>query len=480
MSGRILLTISASLLVTVTTPLTAGAFDVFRTEGGIPPTAGGSIVPSPAFCQFGTPGNPLQLHEAVERALCDNPKTRQAWADVKAQAAAVGVARAAYLPNITGNWQGVRDDSVTDVENHPNLSSASLSTIRTESVSLTWTLYDFGARSAALANAVALLEGARATQDATLQTTFIDVTKDYYAAQAASGALTAARDVERMANDSLMAAQVRVEKGMAPISDALQAQTAHEQAEINVIKSEGTLQTALGTLANDMDLLPNSPIVLPAVDTGTQPDEAFSDSIDDLIELTRRTHPSVLAAQSKLDAAESKVAQTRAEGLPTFSLVSKYSRNNQPASLGLGITEFPATGREWYVGFQLSIPFFEGFGRIYQVRQAEAQVELQRETVNEARQQAALDVWTAYQALRTSMDTLKKDAALLDIAQRSFFVSQRRYKGGVGNILELLSAQTTLANAEQQRIQGLTDWRAARLHLAGSLGRLGFDDLSEH
>ena len=112
-------------------------------------------------CQFGAPGNPLLLTEAIERALCGSPKTREAWADVKLQAAGVGVARSAYLPTITGNGQMVRQNSITDVTGHPTLSSATLGNINTESVSLNWTLYDFGARAAALRNASALLAGCR-------------------------------------------------------------------------------------------------------------------------------------------------------------------------------------------------------------------------------------------------------------------------------------------------------------------------------
>ncbi|EEF26460.1 Protein cyaE precursor, putative, partial [Ricinus communis] len=327
----------AGVLASVVIATPVMAFDVLRTTGDISQTAGGRIMPPPVSCQFESLGSPLQLQEAVERALCNHPKTREAWADVKAQAAAVGVARAAWLPTVTGNWQGVKDDSVTDVTGHPELGSATRATIRSASVSLNWTLYDFGARNAALANANALLAAARATQDATLQTVFINVSKDFYAAQAAAGALTTANDVERMTGESKRAAQIRVDEGIAPITDALAAQTAHEQAAIAVVKARGDLATALGTLANDMNLPPNVPIAMPPVDAGVQPDAAFGESIDDLITSVRQSHPSVAAAQAQVDAAVAKSAQTRAEGWPTFSLVSKYSRNNQPASLGLGI-----------------------------------------------------------------------------------------------------------------------------------------------
>ncbi|SIO72647.1 outer membrane protein [Burkholderia sp. GAS332] len=453
------------------------AFDPLRTAGGISATPAGVIVPDAAGCDFGPPARPLPLGEAVERALCSNPKTREAWVDVKAQAAGVGVARAAYLPTISGNGQIVRDNSVTDVTGHPNLSSSTLATVRSESVSLNWTLYDFGARGAALRNASALLAAAQSTQTATLQSLFVLVAKDYYAAQAAAGALAAATDVERMANDSAKAALARVDRGIAPISDALQSQTAYAQAVLNRIKAQGTWRASEGTLASDLDLSPDMPLELPTVTDGVQPDAAFAQSVGELIDEARHAHPAVMAAQAQVDAAAAKVDQTRAEGLPNLSLVSKYSRNNQPATLGLGIPEFPATGREWYVGVQLTIPFFEGFSRTYQVRQTQAQLEKQQDALDDARQQVGLEVWNSYQAVQTSTDTVKDSEALMDIANRSFTAARHRYQAGVGNILELLNAQTALANAQQQRVQALADWRAARLRLAGSLGRLGPADM---
>jgi outer membrane protein len=185
-----------------------------------------------------------------------------------------------------------------------------------------------------------------------------------------------------------------------------------------------------------------------------------------------------MAAQAQLDAAVAKVTQTRAAGLPSLSLVAKYSENNNPTTLQLGFPQLPTTGHEWYVGFQLTIPIFSGFGQTYQIHRAEAQVELQRDTLDEAQQQVGLGVWTSYQALQTTTHNLGNSATLLDLAQRSYTAAQRRYQVGVGNILDLLNAQSSLANAKRRRIAALTDWRTARLQLAAKLGKLGMWDVA--
>lgn len=461
------------------------ALDVFRTGNDVSETPAAGFVSANAGnagnagspCVFGAPGQPLRLDEAVNRALCNNPRTREAWGDVKLQAAGVGAAKAAYLPNVSATWQEVRDDSVTDVSGYPRLSSANRSTVHSGSVSLNWVLYDFGGRRAALRNAQELLAAARANQDATLQATFSSVATDYYSAQAATGQLAAAQETERIAHDSYAAASARVNHGVAAISDQLQAQTSYAQATFNRAKAAGNLQTALGTLAADMGLSPIQSITLPAVEDGVVPDSDFTEAVAEMIADAERMHPSVAAAKATLEAAVAREQQTLSQGLPNVSFVAKYSQNNQPASLGLGEPQFPATGHDWYVGVQVQIPLFEGFGRTYQVRQAHAQVEVQQYRLDEARQQVGLDVWKSYQALQTGIENVGNGIVLLQIAQRSFDAAKHRYVAGVGNVLELLNAQSSLSDAHRRRIQALTDWRAARLDLAAKMGRLALNDL---
>lgn len=470
-SSRVAVAVLSALLLCAAPA--AWCFDVFRTEAEVPTLPSASMLGSGHACAFGPLGQPVSLQEAIERALCNNPKTHEAWASVKLQAAGVGVAKGRYLPTLSGSWQDVRDHSATDVDGQPQLSSAQAAMQRSESLSLSWVLYDFGGRGAALDNAVALLTAAQANQQAILQAVFVNVAKDYYAAQAASGSLVAAQEVEQTANDSFKAATQRVAKGAAPISDQLQAQTSYAQAIFNRAKASGDSQIALGTLAADLDLAPYLPIGLPAVADGVASSVEFNDSVVALIQEAKRTHPSVLVAEAQLEAADAKVQQVRAEGLPSLSLVARESRNNQAVSPVLGSSPLAARARDAYIGVQITVPLFEGLTRTYQIRQAGSQSEVQAAMVAEAKQKVALDVWSSFHALGTASENIVNSATLLDIAQQSYAAAQHRYLSGVGSILELLNAQASLAAAKKQRIQALTDWRTARLQLAGALGKLG-------
>ncbi|MBI2286111.1 MAG: TolC family protein, partial [Nitrosomonadales bacterium] len=53
------------------------------------------------------------------------------------------------------------------------------------------------------------------------------------------------------------------------------------------------------------------------------------------------------------------------------------------------------------------------------------------------------------------------------------------YKAGVGNILDVLNAQSALASARQQRIQSTYNWNINRAALAQAMGSLDAGLLQE-
>ncbi len=146
--------------------------DVFGTTGQVAGQAvydlGGSGLP----CRGGPPPTELSLEEAIERILCHDPQTRLAWANAKAQAAQVGIGKSAYLPRLDGRLDASRGYSDMDYRDAPYLSGDGHRHRRGASLQLSWVLFDFGRRSAALRNAQQLLLAANASQDATLQNTF--------------------------------------------------------------------------------------------------------------------------------------------------------------------------------------------------------------------------------------------------------------------------------------------------------------------
>jgi outer membrane protein len=445
------------------------ASDPFHTRKQIPDNAASSLFGSHAACTFGPPGTPLTLQEAIERALCNNPDTRDAWTVIEERAAAVGISKAAYLPTLQATGQAVHDDTITRVRDHPELSSNYSTLVHSGDLSMAWILYDFGGRRAALDNAKALLSAAQANEDAVLQQTFAGAAKAYYADVAAQEQLSADEAVVQDAQNSLAAARQRSNRGIAPITEVYQAQTAYAQAQIAQTRDQGQ--------ANVVALSPDTPMTLDGLDDTTPSDETFQQSVSQLMAQAEQAHPAIVAAEKELEAAKAGVTQAKAQGRPTIKFVAQYSQNNEPVQLGLGLPHYPATGHDGYVGIQISVPIFSGFATSYQVRQAQAQVDQQSVAVDKAKQQVALQVWTSYENLQADRQNLIYSGQMQSVATQAWESAQRRYRSGIGTILELLSTQTALAQARQQRIEALTTWRYDRLALASALGQLDWNDV---
>jgi outer membrane protein len=417
------------------------------------------------------------LLDAVENALCHNPKTRTAWANVKAQAAQAGVAKSAYLPTLSGSVQMAKNRSTSQGTNVVPFNVTSSSSYHDNTLTLNWVLYDFGLRSATVDNAEKMLTAAMANQDNVLQTVFSTTVKDYYAALVAQKNIRATAEMEADAKHVLDAATVRVRKGVAAISDRLQARTAYSQAVYNHNKAEGDWLSALGTLAIDMGMRPDSSVVLIEPDATAMPASELVASVGELLSSAQKTHPSLLAARAEMEAAQANEQMVRAQGRPSIGLIGRYNANNKTQSSGVGQPYIGANGRDRYIGIQVDIPFFEGFSRTYKIRGAQAQVEGKQASLADAELQVAVNVWGNYQGLKVSAENLHASQDILESAQAAFKAAGSRYQKGVANILEVLTTQTALANAQQQRIQALAGWRSARIQLAASVGILNLSSL---
>ncbi len=447
-------------------------FDTAKDVSGTPAKQMFRSVDGPADCHLGMPTGIVDLLEAAEHALCSNPKTRQAWTDVKVKAAQLGSALGAFAPNLSATLRRSADHTVTVVPSQTELSSRQMSEFRDYTLNLSWKLIDFGGREAEAEYATQALSAAQAAQDDAIQAVFATTVKDYYAAIAALSAQEAATGTEEDARRSLQAAKARFLGGAAAIVDEMQAQTQYAQAVFDRTKAAGDAKAAQGVLAVDMGLSPNIPLQLPPIADDVPSDLNAEAPIDQLLEEARRLHPRTQQARALPRAAMAKVDSARAEWRPTLSLNARASSNTQPVVPAVGIPALPATGRERFIGLQLDIPIFDGFTRSYDVRAAQASLESQEENLRDIEQQVTLNVWTSYTTLETDSENLRNTQVLLESARQSYTAAEQRYMKGVGSIIELLTAQTALGNARQRRVQSLADWRAARLELSASLGRL--------
>jgi len=395
---------------------------------------------------------PLSLVDVTEAALCNNPQTREVYANARVQAAQVGVARSLFFPSVT--------DTLSATENKNRTTNYSNATNR---IVASYLLYDFGSRDANLENANELLRAASATQNATVQTVLLAAVNAFYQVHATRAVLNASIDTERLYQESFKSAEAKYLAGVATPADKLQAQTSFANATLTKLKNEGALKIAYGNLANIMGVPANINFQIADSQLDVIP-ELVDQDIEALIEQARLQRPDLMASEAQLKASLAKIEAVKADAKPKV----RIDASNQYDENLLGQTSQNTS----QIGIFLSIPLFEGYKPTYLIRSAEATAELNASKRDQLKLQVSLDVWTAYQNLKTANESITASNVLLSSAEESSRVALGRYKEGVGNIIDTLSAQNALANAKQQKIQSVLNWNIARTTLAQSIGVL--------
>lgn len=410
--------------------------------------------PVPASCAV--PSIPLDLATAVRLALCRHPDARTAWLNAEAQSARVDSARVPYRPTVDASLGQTRATGDSATPGREDRTSAELS--------LGWLLYDFGARAAGKAQAERTLEALRASQDATLQLVLQQTVDAWYQWLAADAALLAARESEAAAAETLRAAGVRQRVGVATKEDVLQSQTALSQARLNVLSREGEQQVARGRMAVALGLPAGTPLAL--AEPAPFPENPALPPLEPFLNLVDQ-RPDIVAQRQRVAASQASLDQARASYRPDLRFAASQSWTRDDAGEADGGS----------IGLRLNVPLYTGGQRAADVRLAEAQLALSRTALEQQQQAVSQEIWEAWQSLRTATASFAATRDLVSAAEESHRAAMARYKAGLGDLINVLNAQSTLADARQQFVKARYDWARTRISLARATGSLGLASL---
>jgi len=330
---------------------------------------------------------------------------------------------------------------------------------------LNWLLFDFGGRTADVAEAEANLYAADWTHNAAIQDVVLQIASAYYVYLNAKALVVARESNLEESRRNLEAAEERHRAGVSTIADVLQARTSVSQSQLNLQEAQGQVQTIRGGLATAVGV----PATIP-VDVGELPEnlplDRVGQSVDELIARAVAERPDLAARQFEARASVEHVQSVRAAGLPQLVASGTINRTYyyNPQS-----TPSPNT----YAGtLLLRIPVFTGLSTVYDTRRAQEEAEQAKATADRTRDEVTLDVWTSYYAMKTAAQRVVTSRDLLASASQSAEVAQGRYKEGVGSILDLLTAQASLADARAQEVEARSLWLLSMAQLAHATGAL--------
>jgi NodT family efflux transporter outer membrane factor (OMF) lipoprotein len=254
--------------------------------------------------------------------------------------------------------------------------------------------------------------------------------------------------------------QRRLKGGVATQADVSQAETQLETVRaqlVDVSVGRAQFEHAVGTIANynvaefsipfsPLDLpLPKIPIGMPS-------------------QLLER-RPDIAAAERLTAAANARIGIAVAAFYPTISLGG--TGGFESTHIG---TLFQGPSALWTLGAQATELLFDAGQRRALTDQARQQYEAQASAYRNTVIQAFQDVEDNLSTLRILDQEATVEQNAVAAAQRSFNVSNQRYKGGVTAYLEVLTAETTLLSNQRTLTDLQTRQFAAGVQLIRALG----------
>lgn len=418
---------------------------------------------------------PLSLAEVIDIALINNPATRISWSEARQAAASYAVTQSALLPSLTGTYYyaNIREAFLSanspgnitpDTGNPGSQNTLFLQTWRQwgPQTELTYNVLDFGQRRATTEAARYALYFANYSHNRQIQTLLENIAVDYYGLLYQIKLLEAYEANVATAQETFDAADLGLREGTQDVSDVLQGTSQLLQTEIQLVQQKQAIVNARGTLLNEMGLPANADIILEKLPSDF-PDEIALAPLDDWIEMMKMNRPDLLAARASVHSAQETLTAANRAWLPNVNYTLDF-------------------GKTWFNGINdkydytslisVSMPLFAGFSYRNNIRKAEAAERGAEATLRQVELAALLQVTSAYSNVSVSLDTLKASNKLLKAAEEQYKVAIAQYRAGVGTIVEVTNAQSTLFDARARVANAMQQWLTSLVTLSYSAGTL--------
>jgi TolC family type I secretion outer membrane protein len=174
-----------------------------------------------------------------------------------------------------------------------------------------------------------------------------------------------------------------------------------------------------------------------------------------------------LSARSALEAQARNVDVARAGHWPTLSLKGAYGERWAIGSVsGFGDRDYDVS----QIGITVEIPLFEG-GRVEaRVRDQRAKLASAQERLRKLDLQIRLDVETALLNVNSSWERIEAIKKAIEQAQESFRIERQKYDLGKGAIVDVLDAQSALLDSQTNYDRALADYNVALAQLRLAIG----------
>ncbi|MGY6518843.1 MAG: TolC family outer membrane protein [Lysobacteraceae bacterium] len=423
------------------------------------------------------------LMDAYELARVNDTQVSVADSQRLAQRELVPQGRAALLPQVSGDAGITRSRTDSDGEEifgdqvFP-IDRRTEVTNRRYGVNVQQSVFDQGNYTRLRANR-SRAEAAEADYEAAAQALLVRVSEAYFDVLTAIQQVSSSRAQERAVKRQLDQAEVRLEVGLAPITDVFEAQAQFDSSRANSIAAENALDDAREALAE----ITGRPLHgLRGLSADFQPrmDEA---GLESWVELALEQNPLLRSRTLALQAAESDIASARSAHLPTLSASGGWNKNSSwgdaTARSALGEETFPigSASDGYSVGLTLSVPLFTGGLTQSRVRQQVFTRDAVADQLEAERRSITRQTRGAWRSLAAGVSEVEARRQAVVSAQSALDATEAGFEVGTRTIVDTLIAQQQLFGAEVEYARARHAFLVNGLRLRQAAGTLDVPDL---
>ncbi len=182
-------------------------------------------------------------------------------------------------------------------------------------------------------------------------------------------------------------------------------------------------------------------------------------------------NPRMVIQSLGIDINQWTIKFAKAGWLPQVNIGAEYSyRSNNVANM------FNPRHNNWNVGATLSFSIFDGFATKSKVDAAKARYAQSLISKDNLADQIAVSIRNDCVDLRQAEAVIVSQKDNLKDAQEALMIAEVRYDNGIGINLDVLDAQTSLAQVRQNLASGIYDYLVAQADLARNMGVQYFND----
>jgi outer membrane protein TolC len=306
--------------------------------------------------------------------------------------------------------------------------------IVTAQVDASYDLFLGGSKLYNFYRARAELESASANELSARFATALLTESDFYDVLAEKELVRVSSERAERAEEQLAVARARVISGAAVQTDSLQLLLELTRARVDQLRQEASLRVAQVQLGRRIGV--------------AGPDY-------------RRALADESAANAAFKAAHGAY-------LPQVSLFASYQ--------GFGEEYIPDAFTRTVWGFRVSLPLWNDAQREVALSRAKTNRDIAQAVRRDTERAVQRDAIEAYQVYNTARASAELAQQAVTVARENLDVQETRYRAGATTILDLLSAQVSLSEAEAGLVQAVYATRLALAGLEAILGRRLFED----